>query len=440
MALVRDPRTGLMVEVPDSSPAAALQAAAAQPVIGPRSQVGATPAPVAPAARLTPQALDTGRIAPGAFDVTPGITDFLSSQPSTVGPTVRFGVQPPPAAPAQSALVPRFQLNTPAPVPTPAAAASPPNAASAEINAQTQQLAEFRRQTNALQTQAMERQNQLMADRALTRGEQAAPAPIPGVRGDYNLANTSTVDAAGNITSTLRQPVGAGLTFGFGENGAPTAREVLDRFSAQDQAARDRAQIRVAEARQRADLSRLRDLEKDPVAYRRALQTLQVTAPQLVGAQDRAAESATSNAKIGAELTLGNQRTEAALLQQLLANQAQVEAASIAGQASIGAQQARAQQAVGLELLKAQSPQGQKAAAQARLAELQLALALGALADRDTQTALAAATGGRPPQARVATDAVGIPRGVYDAAGNFTPYSPDQLDEIRAAFGSTLGE
>lgn len=440
MALVRDPRTGMMVEVPDNSPAAALQAAAAQPVIGPRSQVGATPAPVAPAARLTPQALDTGRIAPGAFDVTPGITDFLSSQPSTVGPTVRFGVQPPPAAPARSALVPRFQLNTPAPVPTPAAAASPPNAASAEINAQTQQLAEFRRQTNALQTQAMERQNQLMADRALMRGEQTAPAAIPGVRGDYNLANTSTVDAAGNISSTLRQPVGAGLTFGFGENGAPTAREVLDRFAAQDQAARDRAQIRVAEARQRADLSRLRDLEKDPVAYRRALQTLQVTAPQLVGAQDRAAESATNNAKIGAELTLGNQRAEAALLQQLLANQAQVEAASIAGQATIGAQQARTQQAVGLELLKAQSPQGQKAAAQAQLAELQLALALGALADRDTQTALAAATGGRPPQARVATDAVGIPRGVYDAAGNFTPYSPDQLDEIRAAFGSTLGE
>ncbi len=450
MALVRDPRTGMMVEVPDNSPAAALQAAAAQPVIGPRSQAGATPAPVAPAARLTPQALDTGRIAPGAFDVTPGITDFLSSQPSTVGPTVRFGVQPPSAAPAPSALVPRFQLNTPAPVPTPTAApvaspaiaqlAPPANAASAEINAQTQQLAEYRRQTNALQTQAMERQNQLMADRAQMRGAQTAPAAIPGVRGNYNMANTSTVDAAGNITSTLRQPVGAGLTFGFGENGAPTAREVLDRFSAQDQAARDRAQIRVAEARQRADLSRLRDLEKDPVAYRRALQTLQVTAPQLVGAQDRAAESATNNAKIGAELTLGNQRNEAALLQQLLANQAQVEAASIAGQATIGAQQARTQQAVGLELLKAQSPQGQKAAAQAQLAELQLALALVALADRDTQTALAAATGGRPPQARVATDAVGIPRGVYDAAGNFTPYSPDQLDEIRAAFGSTLGE
>lgn len=350
--------------------------------------------------------------------------------------------------PAPSALVPRFQFNTPAPVPAPAAAASPvvapltppPNAASAEINAQTQQLAEFRRQTNALQTQAMERQNQLMADRALTRGEQAAPAPIPGVRGNYNLANTSTVDAAGNISSTLRQPVGAGLTFGFGENGAPTAREVLDRFAAQDQATRDRAQIRVAEARQRADLSRLRDLENDPVAYRRALQTLQVTAPQLVGAQDRAAESATNNAKIGAELTLGNQRTEAALLQQLLANQAQVEAASIAGQATIGAQQSRTQQAVGLELLKAQSPQGQNAAVQAQLRQLQLALATGALASGDTQTALAAATGARPQQLRVATDAVGVPRGVYDAAGNFIPYSPEQRAAIQAAYGTTQGE
>ena len=279
-----------------------------------------------------------------------------------------------------------------------------------------------------------------MADLALMRGEQTAPAAIPGVRGDYNLANTSTVDAAGKISSTLRQPVGAGLTFGFGENGAPTAREVLDRFAAQDQAARDRAQIRVAEARQQADLSRLRDLENDPIAFRRALQTLQVTAPQLVGAQDRAAAADTTRARLGAELALGGQRLETGMLQQLLENQARVDAANIAGQAAIGAQQARAQQAVGVELLKAQSPQGQKAAAQAQLAELQLALATGALASGDTQTALAAATGARPQQTRVATDALGNPIGVYDAAGNFIPYSPEQLAAVRAASGLTQGE
>lgn len=372
---------------------------------------------------------------PGA---APSIT--LTSGPRGTGAT---------QLPAPSSLVPRFQFNTPAPMPAPSAAAAPTpmlapvaptNAASAEINAQTQQLADYRRETNALQTLAMERQNQLMADRALMRGEQAAPAAIPGVRGDYNLANTSTVDAAGNISSTLRQPVGAGLTFGFGENGAPSARQVLDRFAAQDQAAGEARRLRVAEARQQADLSRLRDLENDPVAYRKALAALQVTAPQLVGQREAVAQGADTRTRVAGELAAGEQRTEGALLQQLLENQARVEAANIAGQAAIGAQQARAQQAVGVELLKAQSPQGQNAAAQAQLRQLQLALATGALASGDTQTALAAATGGRPQQTRVATDALGSPIGVYDAAGNFIPYSPEQLAAVRAASGLTQGE
>ena len=338
----------------------------------------------------------------------------------------------PPAVPA-----PAVPTNT-----TPALLAPvvPTNAASEQINAQTRQLTDYRRQTNALQTQALERQNQLMADRALMRGAQAAPAAIPGVRGNYNLANTSTVDAAGNISSTLRQPVGAGLTFGFGENGAPTAREVLDRFSAQDQAAAEARRLRVAEARQQADLSRLRDLEKDPVAYRRALASLQVTAPQLVGQRELAAQGADTRVRVAGELAAGQQRTQGALLQQLLENEARVEAANITGQAAMGAQQARTQQALGLELLKAQSPQGQNAAAQAQLRQLQLALATGALASGDTQTALAAATGARPQQTRVATDALGSPIGVYDAAGNFIPYSPEQLAAVRAASGLTQGE
>lgn len=402
--------------------------------LGPQGRPALRPTTAAPVAvdPFTPRVGGAGQ--PGA---APMVT--LGTGPRGGGAT---------QLPAPSALVPRFQFNTPAPVPAPAVAASPvvapltppPNAASAEINAQTQQLAEFRRQTNALQTQAMERQNQLMADRALMRGEQTAPAAIPGVRGDYNLANTSTVDAAGNISSTLPRPTSAGITFGFGENGAPTAREVLDRYDAQDQAARDRAQIRVAEARQQAQLSRLRDLENDPVAFRRALQGLQVTAPQLVGAQDRLATAEAGRLQVGAEAALGEQKLQAGMLQQLLENQARVQAADIAGQAALGQQQARAQQAIGVELLKAQSPQGQNAAAQAELHRLQLALASGALAAGDTQGALAAATGARPQQTRVATDALGSPIGVYDAAGNFIPYSPEQLAAVRAASGLTQGE
>lgn len=58
-----------------------------------------------------------------------------------------------------------------------------------------------------------------------------APAPIPGERGNYNLANTSTVDRGGNISSTLRQPDNI-VEGGYGGFGGGRAQAYLSQFAA----------------------------------------------------------------------------------------------------------------------------------------------------------------------------------------------------------------
>lgn len=200
----------------------------------------------------------------------------------------------------------------------------------------------------------------------------------PAQRGVFNQYNTDV--------ATLPQPQTAGINFGFGVNGAPTARETLDRFALQDQQARARQDERLAQATQAAQLSELRDLRNDPVAYRQALRELEITSPQLAAQQAGLGAQTQANIEAASRQGVAGTQAEAALQQEQIANLGRAQAAEITGGLGVQAALARAQGALAQTQLEAQSPEAQKAAVEAGLLGLRYDAALRGIASGELGT------------------------------------------------------
>ena len=467
MALVLDPRTGKLVDDGSDVPgnparAAAMQAQFNQPVVGPRTVVppaaplsypeipefntpvtapAATPvAPAAPTSAVNPNATNVGgalgraylggmaavpavaldAVRRGATSLVGGDVNSLPGGPTALGDRAFgavdqglsqlgqananlwgnvqaagrnvLGVQAAPAAPG--AATPRATAPAAAPEPTPAAPAPAPYNAYEDPNHPI--------------------------NRAPQGGSMQAPVQAP-VRGDYNMTNTARGAGA---------PANNGINFGFGVNGAPTARETLDRFALQDvqNAMGRRANVINAEIQAiQSGLSNRSSVGELVAARQRiaALQPLAVLAMEnTAGLADRAAQSASARQK------------------QELANLGAVEAAQVAGQArtadaqtaaqgTVAAAQTRAQGLLAQELLRQQSPEQQRAASEAQLLDLQTQAVLELLASRAPAQDVVAATRRGQPQAPApyVADPMGIP--LYRVAPDGTIQLVDPADAAR---------
>lgn len=430
MALVRDPRTGLMVEVPDNNPAALLQTAAAQPIAGPsritpndtleRLTTGALGLPVALGRdvinQLGTRASNVARGALGAEPLPlPGLarTSQLAEQVSAaagefgqmnqnLAASVRAGLGWEPAAQPPAAAAP---VVAPTIAPVTAAAPQPvaPVASPALLTASDL--------TGINATIAQNLQS--------LRPEQGVMQPA--VRGDYNMTNTPVGTGA---------PANNGINFGFGVNGAPTARETLDRFAAQD--AQDAQTARQNRLLQQIDLIQSGITERSSVGERAAARS------QLAVLQPLAAQAMQNTAGLADRAAQG----VAARQTQELANLGAVEAAQVTGQArAVGAQaaakgtvaaaQARAQGLIDQERLRQQSPEQQRATSEAQLLDLQTQAVLELLASGAPAQDVVAATRRGQPQAPApyVADPMGIP--LYRVAPDGTIQLVDPADAAR---------
>lgn len=433
MALVRDPRTGLMVEVPDNNPAALIQTAAAQPITGPsraapndaieRLTTSALGLPVALGRdainQLGTRASNVARGALGAEQLPlPGLarTTQLADQFSTatgefgqmnrnLAASVRSGLgweaaaQPPAAQPP--VVVP--------PVAAPAAPAAPAPQPVTPVGSPALLTASDLSGVNATIAQNLQ----------ALRPEQGIMQPA--VRGDYNMTNTPRGTGA---------PVNNGINFGFGVNGNETARQYLDRMRLQD--AQDAQTARQNRLLQQIDLIQSGITERSSAgeiaAARSQLAALQPLAAEAMrntaGLADRAAQSASARqtqelANLGA--------VEAAQV----AGQARTDGAQAAAQGTVAAAQTRAQGLLAQELLRQQSPEQQRATSEAQLLDLQAQAVLELLASGAPAQDVVAATRRGQPQAPApyVADPMGIP--LYRVAPDGTIQLVDPADAAR---------
>jgi hypothetical protein len=205
MALIYD-MSGTPIDTSDEARAARMRAQGAQPVLGPNGIVGAPPPtrtalplpPVLPGVVPAPAVAAAQPTEEQAFAAGQQLTrpaGMSEDVPSVPGQT--YPLQP---------LVPRTamapgEVGAPAPV---------------------QPAREAR---DAL---ALAGTNQGIAQ-ALAASKPVPSHLQPQVRGQYNMQNTDT--------AKLPQPVGGGINFGFGVNGAPSAQQVLANYAIQDQRA-----------------------------------------------------------------------------------------------------------------------------------------------------------------------------------------------------------
>lgn len=369
MAWVLDPASGRIVQVPDDSRAATMTAQAQQPVYGPRNP--------------PPGVSNQTQFGPGAFDVQTPVANALSgvgTAPTTNAPSVRFGmnVQAPaattaaPTVTAPAPVAPVVVQPAPAPVGVEPAPALMTDQDRASINAQ------------------------IAASLAAQRPD--APIYQPAERGNYNQYNTNV--------AALPKPVGEGLNFGFGVNGAPTARQVLDRYAAQDAQAVIDQRTRLQEATQAAELSRLRDVENDPVKFRRQLRVVQALAPQTQASQQQQGDLAGLQLRGRTAQQVAELQAGTTLQQQTLANQGRLDAADLTGRYGVEAANIRGQAALTTAAAKMTGPEAQKAAVEAALLQTRLnAIQAGLAANQlDNAGVIAATRSGQEPAARVYID------------------------------------
>lgn len=382
MALVLDPRTGQYVVVPDDSRAATMQAQAQQPVTGPRGAMtplqAPTPANAAPT--MTPeQAYAQG------LQLTP---------PATMDPDV-------PTVPGQTWPLQPLQVS----------AGTVPAGQEPVVGV---------RDAGALATV-----NQNIAS-ALQDARPQQGILQPAQRGNYNMYNTNV--------AALPQAVGAGLNFGFGVNGAPTATQYLQNMAVQDRlnaADAERAAISREFMATQAGIGANSTIGEIAAARTR----LAALAPVL-GAQTQV-QGQISNAVVGAQASAADaqSRLQAAQLGAQSDLASRLLAADITGQYGVAAARAKGQSAIDKVNLEAASPAGQKAAVEAALLQTRLnAIRAGVGAGQIDNTGVIAATrSGQESGVRYGTDPLtGEPTYRINPDGTITPIDPATLAAIRA--------
>lgn len=247
-----------------------------------------------------------------------------------------------------------------------------------------------------------------------------APAQTPGEHGNYNLANTSNVDAQGNITTRLRQPDNI-VEGGYGQFGGgraaqflasrqvtPTGRGLSD--------ASEEVRLRTALT---SNNPQERRAAREQLASRQAL-ALDAGATQRTGMQ---LEGEQLRASLAGQAAVQAAQARAAGQQQ---------AAQIQGQYGLQEAQARAQGTVGAAQVAAGS--GSSALSQVRAEQIarQLAVAqaaeeAGDLAGRDRALGISQGTAGR-----VQTDALGNPIAISTPTG-VRPLTPEEIAAIQQA-------
>lgn len=234
------------------------------------------------------------------------------------------------------------------------------------------------------------------------------PAQRPMERGNYNVTNTSNVDAQGNVTSRLRQPdnIISGGNAGFGEGGA---RGYLDRMAAQDAQERARVDQQRREAQEGVQRIGLRNaatsgsVQESMVARRElaALNQAGLQRQQDLGALQR------TGMQTQAELQRANIAGQFGLQQEAMRGQNALQQADITGQYGLAGREALAQSRLIAAQAEAQSGSNLRAQAEAmRLAQQQAIAAdyeaAGDFAGRDRALGIS-----QPSAPRLTQDALG---------------------------------
>jgi hypothetical protein len=344
MPLIYD-QNGRPIDTSDAARAERLRNQAAQPVLGPRGVIGAPP----PTQTQLPLPVVTPGVVPNPPAPAPAPLNeeqaFAQGQqltrpagmsedvPTVAGQT--YPLQP-------LVLNPMLQpgeVGPPAPIPVTV--------------------------TGARDASALAGVNQGIAQ-ALAASKPVPSQLQPAQRGVYNQQNTDI--------SALPKPVGGGLNFGFGANGAPSARDVLNQYALQDAQASLRQQERFRVASRAPIESTLAEAvrTKDAIGIRGARAQL---AAFDAGHQSTTAEQGlTLRAGLVAESAKGVAQTsaEATIAAAQERNLAAIEAANLTGQYGVTAAQAKAAGALGAAQVDAASGTNRLANANAALAETRL--------------------------------------------------------------------
>ena len=247
-----------------------------------------------------------------------------------------------------------------------------------------------------------------------------APTQIPGERGNYNLANTSNVDAQGRITTRLRQPDNI-IEGGYGQFGGGRAAQFL--ASRRNTGGGGGMSTASEEVRLRNQLTSNdpfeRQAAREQMAARQALQldagATERQGMQLEGEQARAQVAGLAAVQAAEAAAAGRQ-----------------SAAQLAGE--YGVRQAETT-ALG-RVIAEQAKEGSAASGLARInAEREALLvdeALAALAAGDDATAQQWLGVPQGPVGRVVADELGKPIGVA-TPGGVRGLTPQELAELQAA-------
>jgi hypothetical protein len=239
---------------------------------------------------------------------------------------------------------------------------------------------------------------------------------MPAERGNYNMANTSTVDAQGNIASTIMQnatnpiSVVGGDGRGYGGFAPGEARAYLDKMAAQD------AQERAIRANEKKDgmatmlrIGLQREAQSNNAYTRRAAQAelSRLDADQQARAAELAATQRTG-LQAAADLQHANTQGQFGLQQEAMRGENALVQADLTGQYGLAGREAIAQSRILAEQVAQQSPTARLAAAREQQLQMQAELMR---------------------QAQAAGD-VG---GVFAAAGLSRPSTPEYIDPLTGA-------
>ena len=367
---------------------AALEAAARQPVYGPRNP------PVPPSLARLP--VPTGRnpdvpYAPGQEPVRPPVPAGRNPDvPYAPGTITQATLAPLPATPVNTG----FGRNADVPMPD-----FTPDQASTAIRQDTANLRAYNEATNA-QFAASDAQ-QAAYQQQLTPQPAATPASpyLPAERGNYTMQNTDRAALAARAAPT------AGLTMGFAP-GEATAR--MQGYAAQDvqrQAAFQAKRQRLDAAVEGIGLRNTIEQATNP-QIRRAAQT-RLAALETSGnlATQQAGETGRAGIAADADLARAGVAGQAAVAAAQQDAAARLQAAELTGQFGLKSAQAKAAGSALAELAKAETPQGRLAAQRAALIEQQMMLGQQAQEAGDVGGTFAAYGLSRPAE-RVYTDPV----------------------------------
>ena len=367
---------------------AALEAAARQPVYGPRNP------PVPPSLARPP--VPAGRnpdvpYAPGQEPIRQPVPAGRNPDvPYVPGTITQATLGPLPATPVNTG----FGRNADVPMPD-----FTPDQASTAIRQDTANLRAYNEATNA-QFAASDAQ-QAAYQQQLTPQPAAAPASpyLPAERGNYTMQNTDRAALAERAAPT------AGLTMGFAP-GEATAR--MQGYAAQDvqrQAAFQAKRQRLDAAVEGIGLRNTIEQATNP-QVRRAAQT-RLAALETSGnlATQQAGETGRAGIAADADLARAGVAGQAAVAAAQQDAAARLQAAELTGQFGLKAAQAKAAGSALAELAKADTPQGRLAAQRAALIQQQMALGQQAQEAGDVGGTFAAYGLSRPAE-RVYTDPV----------------------------------